>query len=138
MNFEDLSTEKIYRYMPFSGFPHKLLFRFDEPKPCRYEEYSGEYAGSGVIVFSNGCYIVENIWHELLDVCDFLSLLWFNTVDNQLYGFEFYCKKGLLKVFYENFISKDWKVEDGKFKCFYNLSHDGIIFHRKVRYSCYS
>ena len=61
MSFEDLSTEKIYRYMPFSGFPYKLLFRFDEPKPCRYEEYSGEYAGSGVIVFSNGCYVVENI-----------------------------------------------------------------------------
>lgn len=134
MRFEDLSTEKIYRYMPFSGFPNKLLFRFDEPKPYRYKEYSGD----GVIVFSNGCYVVENNWHELLGACSFLSLLWFSTVDNQLYGFEFYCEKELLKDFYENFISKDWIGEDGKFKYYYNLNHDGIIFHRKVRYSCYS
>lgn len=134
MKFEELPTKKIYKYMPFNGLSNKLLFRFDGLKPCRYNECNGNDA----VAPFNGCYVIENSWHELLGACSFFSLLWFSTVDNQLYGFEFYCEKELLKDFYENFISKDWIGEDGKFKYYYNLNHDGIIFHRKVRYSCYS
>ena len=107
-------------------------------KPCRYEEYNGDSA----VVFSNGCYVVENIWHEVFGVCDFFSLLWFSTINNQLCGTEFYCKKGLLKDFYENFIlsgqnlydSEDWVGEDGKLTYSYDLSHEGVLFERRVRY----
>ena len=98
MKFEELPTEKIYKYMPFSGFPNKLLFRFDGLKPCRYRECN-----------------VEDV------VAPF---------------------KGLLKDFYEKFIlssqnlynSKDWVGEDGKLTYSYDLSREGILFERRVRY----
>ena len=138
MNFEDLPTETIYKYMPFSGFSHKLLFRFDGLKSCRYRECNAE----DVVAPFNGCYVVENIWHEVFGVCDFFSLLWFSTINNQLCGTEFYCKKGLLKDFYENFIlsgqnlynSEDWIGEDGKLTYSYDLSREGILFERRARY----
>ena len=138
MKFEDLPTEKIYIYMPFSGSSHKLLFRFNGLKSCRYREGNVE----GVVAPFNGCYVVENSWHEVFGVCDFFSLLWFSTTNNQLWGTEFYCKKGLLKDFYEKFIlssqnlynSKDWVGEDGKLTYSYDLSCEGILFERRVRY----
>ena len=138
MNFEELPTEKIYKYMPFCDFPNKLLFRFDGLKPCRYREGNVE----GVVAPFNGCYVVENSWHEVFGVCDFFSLLWFSTTNNQLWGTEFYCKKGLLKDFYEKFIlssqnlynSEDWVGEDGKLTYSYDLSRDGFVFNRRVRY----
>ena len=138
MNFEDLPTEIIYKYMPFSGFPNKLLFRFDGLKPCRYRECNVE----DVVAPFNGCYVVENNWHDLLGTCDFFSLLWFSPINNQLWGIEFYCKKGLLKDFYEKFIlssqnlynSEDWIGEDGKPTYSYDLSCDGFVFNRRVRY----
>ena len=102
MKFEDLPTEKIYKYMPFSGSSHKLLFRFDGLKSCRYRESNMD----DVVDPFNGCYVVENSWDEVLGVCDFFSLLWFSTINGQLWGTEFYCKKGLLKDFYEKFIDK--------------------------------
>lgn len=138
VKFEDLPTEKIYKYMPFNGSSHKLLFRFDGLKSCRYREGDVE----GVVAPFNGCYVVENSWHEVFGVCDFFSLLWFSTTNNQLWGTEFYCKKGLLKDFYEKFIlssqnlynSKDWVGEDGKLTYSYDLSREGIMFERRVRY----
>ena len=138
VKFEDLPTETIYKYMPFSDSSCKLLFRFDGLKPCRYREGNVE----GVVAPFNGCYVVENSWHEVFGVCDFFSLLWFSTTNNQLWGTEFYCKKGLLKDFYEKFIlssqnlynSKDWVGEDGKLTYSYDLSHEGIMFERRVRY----
>ena len=138
VKFEDLPTETIYKYMPFSDSSCKLLFRFDGLKPCRYREGNVE----GVVAPFNGCYVVENSWHDLLGVCDFFSLLWFSTTNNQLWGTEFYCKKGLLKDFYEKFIlssqnlynSKDWVGEDGKLTYSYDLSCEGILFERRVRY----
>ena len=138
MNFEDLPTEIIYKYMPFSGFPNKLLFRFDGLKPCRYRECNVK----DVVAPFNGCYVVENNWHDLLGTCDFFSLLWFSPINNQLWGIEFYCKKGLLKDFYEKFIlssqnlynSEDWVGEDGKLTYSYDLSRDGFVFNRRVRY----
>ena len=137
MNFEDLPTEKIYKYMPFSGSSHKLLFRFDGLKPCRYRECNVE----DVVAPFNGCYVVENNWHDLLGVCDFFSLLWFSPINNQLWGIEFYCKKGRLKDFYEKFIlssqnlykSEDCIGEDGKLTYSYDLSHEGFVFERRVR-----
>ena len=130
--------EKFYKYIPFSGSSHKLLFRFDGLKPCRYKEGNVE----GVVAPFNGCYVVENSWHEVFGVCDFFSLLWFSTTNNQLWGTEFYCKKGLLKDFYEKFIlssqnfynRKDWVGEDGKLTYSYDLSREGIMFERRVRY----
>ena len=138
MKFEDLSTEKIYKYMPYKGFTKKALFRFDGLKPCRYHECNRDDA----VAPFNGCYVVENSWHELLGACDFFSLLWFSTINNQLWGTEFYCKKGLLKDFYEKFIlngqnlynSEDWIGEDGKLTYSYDLSREGIMFERRVRY----
>ena len=138
VNFEDLPTEKIYKYMPFSGFSHKLLFRFDGLKPCCYKNHNMD----DVVTIFNGCYVVENNWHEVFGACDFFSLLWFSTINNQLWGTEFYCKKGLLKDFYEKFIlssqnlydSEDWVGEDGKLTYSYDLSHEGFIFERRVRY----
>ena len=87
-------------------------------------------------------YVVENNWHDLLGVCDFFSLLWFSTINGQLWGTEFYCKKGLLKDFYEKFIlsgqnlynSEDYIGEDGKLTYSYDLSREGILFERRVRY----
>ena len=76
MKFEELPTEKIYKYMPFSGSSHKLLFRFNGLKSCRYNEGNVE----GVVAPFNGCYIVENNWHNLLGTCDFFSLLWFSRL----------------------------------------------------------
>lgn len=138
MNFEDLPTEIIYKYMPFSGFPNKLLFRFDGLKPCRYRECNVK----DVVAPFNGCYVVENNWHDLLGTCDFFSLLQFAPINNQLWGIEFYCKKGLLKDFYEKFIlsgqnlynSEDWVGEDGKLTYSYDLSREGVMFERRVRY----
>lgn len=138
VKFEDLPTEKIYKYMPFSGSSHKLLFRFNGLKSCRYREGNVE----GVVTPFNGCYVVENSWHEVFGVCDFFSLLWFSTTNNQLWGTEFYCKKGLLKDFYEKFIlssqniynSKDWIGKDGKLTYSYDLSREGVMFERRVRY----
>lgn len=138
MKFEDLPTEKIYKYMPFSGSSHKLLFRFDGLKSCRYRESNMD----DVVDPFNGCYVVENSWDEVLGVCDFFSLLWFSTINGQLWGTEFYCKKGLLKDFYEKFIlsgqnlynSKDWIGKDGKLTYSYDLSHEGFVFERRVRY----
>ena len=118
--------------MPFSGSSHKLLFRFDGLKPCRYRDCKMD----DVVAIFNGCYVVENSWHEVFGVCDFFSLLWFNTVDNQLWGTEFYCKKGLLKDFYEKFILSGqnlYKSED-YLTYSYNLSCEGILFERRVRY----
>lgn len=137
VNFEDLPTEKIYKYMPFSGSSHKLLFRFDGLKSCRYMD-NMDY----VVDPFNGCYVVENNWHEVFGVCDFFSLLWFSTINGQLWGTEFYCKKGLLKDFYEKFIlsgqniynSKDWIGKDGKLTYSYDLSREGVMFGRRVRY----
>ena len=137
MNFEDLPTEKIYKYMPFSDSSCKLLFRFDGLKSCRYMD-NMDY----VVDPFNGCYVVENNWHEVFGVCDFFSLLWFSTINNQLWGTEFYCKKGLLKDFYEKFIlsgqnlykSEDCIGEDGKLTYSYDLSHKGFVFERRVRY----
>ena len=137
VKFEDLPTEKIYKYMPFSGSSHKLLFRFDGLKSCRYRDNM-----DNVVDPFNGCYVVENNWHKVFGVCDFFSLLWFSTTNNQLWGTEFYCKKGLLKDFYEKFIlsgqniynSKDWVGEDGKLTYSYDLSREGIMFERRVRY----
>lgn len=138
MNFEDLPTETIYKYMPFSDSSCKLLFRFDGLKPCRYRDCNME----DVIAPFNGCYVVENSWHDLLGVCDFFSLLWFSPINNQLWGIEFYCKKGRLKDFYEKFIlssqnlydSEDWVGENGKLTYSYDLSHEGFVFERRVRY----
>ena len=137
MNFEDLPTEKIYKYMPFSYSSCKLLFRFDGLKSCRYMD-NMDY----VVDPFNGCYVVENNWHEVFGVCDFFSLLWFSTINGQLWGTEFYCKKGLLKDFYEKFIlsgqniynSKDWIGKDGKLTYSYDLSREGVMFGRRVRY----
>lgn len=138
MKFEKLPTEKIYKYMPFNGLSNKLLFRFDGLKPCRYNEGNWNDA----VAPFNGCYVIENSWHELLGACSFFSLLWFSTINNQLWGTEFYCKKGLLKDFYENFIlnsqnlynSEDWIGEDGKLTYSYDLSREGVMFERRVRY----
>lgn len=138
MNFEDLPTEKIYKYMPFSGSSHKLLFRFDGLKPCSYRERNME----DVVAHFNGCYVVENSWHKVFGVCGFFSLLWFSPINNQLWGTEFYCEKGLLKDFYEKFIlssqnlynSEDWIGEDGKPTYSYDLSREGVMFERRVRY----
>ena len=138
MNFEDLPTETIYKYMPFSDSSCKLLFRFDGLKPCRYRDCNMD----DVVAPFNGCYVVENSWHDLLGVCDFFSLLWFSPINNQLWGIEFYCKKGRLKDFYEKFIlssqnlydSEDWVGENGKLTYSYDLSHEGFIFERRVRY----
>ena len=138
MKVEDLPTETIYKYMPFSDSSCKLLFRFDGLKSCRYREGYVE----GVVAPFNGCYVVENSWHEVFGVCDFFSLLWFSTINNQLCGTEFYCKKELLKDFYENFIlnsqnlynSEDWIGKDDKLTYSYDLSRKGFIFKRRVRY----
>lgn len=138
MKFEELPTEKIYKYMPYRTFINRGLFRFDGLKPCRYRECNVE----DVVAPFNGCYVVENNWHDLLGTCDFFSLLWFSTINNQLWGTEFYCKKGLLKDFYEKFIlngqnlynSEDWIGEDGKLTYSYDLSREGIMFERRVRY----
>ena len=137
VKFEDLPTEKIYKYMPYSGSSHKLLFRFDGLKSCRYMD-NMDY----VVDPFNGCYVIENSWDEVFGVCDFFSLLWFSTINGQLWGTEFYCKKGLLKDFYEKFIlsgqniynSKDWIGKDGKLTYSYDLSHEGFVFERRVRY----
>ena len=138
VKFEDLPTEKIYKYMPYSGSSHKLLFRFDGLKPCRYKDRN-----KGVVIAPfDGCYIIENNWHEFLGSCGFLSLLWFSPVNGQLWGTEFYCKKELLKDFYENFIlnsqnlynSEDWIGKDDKLTYSYDLSRKGFIFKRRVRY----
>ena len=138
MKFEELPTEKIYKYMPYRTFINRGLFRFDGLKPCRYRECNMD----DVVAPFNGCYVVENNWHELLGVCDFFSLLWFSPINIQLWGTEFYCKKGLLKDFYEKFIlssqnlynSEDWVGEDGKLTYSYDLSREGIMFKRRVRY----
>lgn len=138
MKFEELPTEKIYKYMPYRTFINRGLFRFDGLKPCRYRECNVE----DVVAPFNGCYVVENNWHDLLGVCDFFSLLWFSPINNQLWGIEFYCKKELLKDFYENFIlnsqnlynSEDWIGKDDKLTYSYDLSRKGFIFKRRVRY----
>lgn len=138
MNFEDLPTEKICKYMPYRTFINRCLFRFDGLKSCRYRERNVK----DVVAHFNGCYVVENNWNDLLGVCDFFSLLWFSPINNQLWGTEFYCKKGLLKDFYEKFIlssqnlynSEDWIGEDGKLTYSYDLSREGVMFERRVRY----
>ena len=136
MKFEDWTAEQISNFMSCRSFSNKYFFKFNKIKPCRFKDPNGV----AVVLFFRGCYIIEESWSEIFGSCSFLSLLWQDS--NHLCGIELYCTKEALKDFYENFIlsgqnlysNEDWVGEDGKLTYSYDLSCEGILFERRVRY----